>query len=46
MARHSAKYQVVKDFYDRGLWSKNRVIRAVGLWITEKEANRILGADE
>lgn len=42
MAKHSAKYQLVKSFFDRGLWSEARVRNAVGLWITEKESQQIL----
>jgi len=42
MARHSAKYQIVKNFYDRGLWSEARVRVAVGKWITREEAEEIL----
>lgn len=42
MARRSAKYQIVKDFYDRGLWSETRVRNAVGKWITARESEEIL----
>lgn len=43
----SAKYELVKSYYDRGLWSEARVRAAVGKWITADEANLILGgADE
>lgn len=41
----SAKYNLVKSYYDRGLWSADRVLAAVGKWITEKEAEMILGGD-
>ena len=39
---HSAKYDLVKSYYDRGLWSENRVRKAVGKWITAEEAAEIL----
>ena len=39
----SDKYSLVKNYYDRGLWSADRVIKAIGRWITEEEAEEILG---
>ena len=33
----SKNYSKVKEYYDRGLWSKTRVRNAVGKWITEEE---------
>ena len=41
--RHGAKYDLVKSYYDRGLWSAERVRKAVGRWITAEEAAEILG---
>ena len=41
--KHSEKYEVVKSYYDRGLWSAERVRKAVGKWITADEAAEILG---
>ena len=41
----SAKYELVKSYYDRGLWSDDRVRAAVGKWITEGEAAEILKED-
>ena len=41
--KHSEKYEVVKSYYDRGLWSTERVKKAVGKWITADEAAEILG---
>jgi hypothetical protein len=38
----SAKYEIVKSYYDRGLWSTERVLAAVGKWITQEEADAIL----
>lgn len=40
---HSSKFELVKDYYDRGLWNEFRVRRAVGHWITQEECNEILG---
>lgn len=30
----SAKFELVKKYYDEGLWSIERVHNAVGKWIT------------
>ena len=40
---HSKKFDLVKDFYDRRLWSKTRVWNAVGRWITAEEYEEITG---
>ena len=40
---HSPKYELVKSYYDRGLWNEARVRTAVGKWITAEEAAEILG---
>lgn len=40
---HSANFEKVKNYYDRGMWSAARVIAAIGKWITEAEAEDILG---
>lgn len=41
---HSAKYETVKNMYDKGLWSKKRVHDAVVKgWITEAEYEEITG---
>lgn len=39
---HSEKFELVKSYYDRGMWAKERVRNAVGKWITEEEAAEIL----
>ena len=39
---HSPKFDLVKSYYDRGLWSADRVRKAVGHWITAEEAAEIL----
>lgn len=41
---HSEKFDLVKSYYDRGLWSEERVRKAIGKWITEEEAAEILEA--
>ena len=41
---HSKNYDKVKTYYDRGMWSENRVRAAVGKWITEEECAEIIGA--
>ena len=38
----SAKYDLVKSYYKRGLWSVERVRAAVGRWITAEEAEEII----
>lgn len=43
--KHSKKFDLVKDFYDRRLWSKTRVWNAVGRWITAEEYKEITGED-
>ena len=40
---HSPKFEIVKSYYDRGLWDADRVRNAVGKWITAEEAAEILG---
>lgn len=41
----SARYELVKKYYDRGLWSAERVQKAVDKgWITQEECDEILGA--
>ncbi|MDD5021796.1 MAG: XkdX family protein [Endomicrobiaceae bacterium] len=41
---HSAKFDKVKGYYDRGLWNKARVANAVVKeWITPAEYEEITG---
>ncbi len=40
---HSPKFELVKSYYYRGLWSEDRVRKAVGKWITAEECAEILG---
>lgn len=40
---HSPKFDLVKGYYDRGLWNESRVRKAVGKWITAEECAEILG---
>lgn len=39
---HSEKFELVKRYYERGMWTDVRVRSAVGKWITEAEAAEIL----
>lgn len=42
----SANFEKVKNYYDKGLWSKERVAKAVVKgWITEEEYKLITGED-
>ena len=36
-------FEKVKNYYDKGLWDKNRVHNAVGKWITAEEYEEITG---
>lgn len=38
----SKKYDKVRDYYIKGLWNTQMVQNAVGKWITQKEANKII----
>ena len=40
---HSPKFDLVKGYYDRGLWDESRVRKAVGKWITPEEFTEITG---
>ena len=43
---HSAKFDKVKRYYDKGLWSNEAVWKAVEKgWITEAEYYEIVGED-
>ncbi len=42
-AEHSKNFEKVKDYYERGLWSKARVHAVVGKWITADEYKEITG---
>ena len=42
-AKMSKNYHKVKDYYERGLWSSERVYNAVGKWITAEEYEEITG---
>lgn len=39
----SKNFEKAKTYYERGMWSEARVRAAVGKWITEAEAEEILG---
>ncbi len=36
------RYETVKTYYDRGLWTEQMVKNAVGRWITEDQYNTIV----
>ena len=40
---HSKNFGKVKSYYERGMWSTERVSAAVGKWITEDEYREIAG---
>lgn len=40
---HSPKFELVKSYYDKGLWTEERVRNAVGKWITAEEYTEITG---
>ncbi len=40
---HSPNFYKVKNYYDKHLWSEERVRKAVGKWITQAECDEILG---
>lgn len=39
----SKNFEKVKEYYEKGLWSKGRVYNAVGKWITAEEYQQITG---
>lgn len=39
---HSPKYQKVREYYGRGLWTRAMVEQAVDRWITRSECSEIL----
>lgn len=41
----SEKFEVVKKWYDKGLWDLTKVHNAVGKWITEAEYKEITGEE-
>lgn len=41
----SDKFQLVKDYYDKGLWNAEKVYNAVGRWITAEEYQEITGKE-
>lgn len=44
MSEHSEKFQMIKDFYDRGQWKKKAVKNVVNRgWITAEEYEEIVG---
>lgn len=46
MNEHSEKFELVKGYYDAGLWSAKAVRNAVGKgWITAEEYQEITGRE-
>lgn len=44
MSEHSEKFELVKGYYDAGLWKKKAVKNAVAKgWITAEEYEEIVG---
>jgi len=44
MNEHSEKFDIVKDYYNKGLWKKKAVKNAVVKgWITAEEYEEIVG---
>ena len=41
----SKNFEKVKEYYEKGLWSKARVRNAVGKWITADEYREITGEE-
>ena len=39
------KFERVKDYYNRGLWTVDMVRNAVGRWITAEQFKEITGED-
>ena len=41
---HSSKFELIKSYYDKGLWTPERVLNMVVKgWITQDEYNEIIG---
>jgi hypothetical protein len=38
-----SKFERVRNYYQSGLWSAQMVLNAIGRWITQEEADEILG---
>ena len=41
----SNKFELVKRYYEEGVWSKERVYNAIGKWITQEEYVLIVGLE-
>lgn len=42
----SKKFNLIKNYYDNGFWTKEMVKNAVGKWITSKEYDLIVTESE
>ena len=40
---HSPKFNLVKRYYNRKLWSKQMMLNAIGKWVTKEEYEEIVG---
>lgn len=40
--KHSPRFDTVKTWYEKGIWTSSMVENAVGKWITEAEMAEIL----
>lgn len=46
MNEHSKNFEIVKDFYVRGLWERKRLVDAVSKgWITKEEYKEVTGKE-
>ena len=46
MAEHSKKFELVKGYFDRGLWNEEMVRNAANRWLTEEEVIEIIFGKE
>ncbi len=42
---HSTRFEKVKGYFERGLWTRKMVLDAVDKWITADEAEEILNKE-
>lgn len=45
MAAHSEKFEKVRDYYGKHLWTITQVANSVGKWITKEEYKEITGQE-
>ena len=44
--KHSAKFEKVKNYFNKGLWNEKMVRDAIDKWITAEEAEEIINGEE